>query len=131
MTEGVATPNGISANELRLLMCLGGEGALAGHEIVDVMGMPPMTVSRAIASLIARGWIEQISDQDNRRRRPVMLTASGWHAYREMMPDVRVVAEYLLGALTAAERNALSRITEKVARRMDAWRIEHMEGQSK
>ncbi len=128
MTEGVAMPNDISANELRLMMCLGGEGALAGHEIADVMGMQPMNVSRAIASLIARGWLAQLDDPNNRRRRPVALTDAGWDAYRAMMPDVCIVAEYLLGELTANERNVLGRITAKIQVRMDDWRIEHMDG---
>jgi len=128
MIEGVATPNGLSANELRLMMCLGGEGALAGHEIADVMGMQPMNVSRAIASLVTRGWLAQVGDPKNRRRRPVMLSEAGWLAYRAMMPDVRIVAEYLLGTLSANERLTLGRITAKIEARMDDWHIEHMDG---
>ena len=131
MTEGVATPNDISANELRLIMCLGGEGALAGHEISDVMGMSPMNVSRAIANLVKRGWIEQIVDGNNRRRKPVALTTDGWHAFRNLIPDVQIVAEYLLGALNANERNALGKLTSKIVARMEDWRVEHMEDETK
>lgn len=128
MIEGVSTPNGLSANELRLMMCLGGEGPLAGHEIADVMGMQPMNVSRAIATLVKRGWLAQVGDPKNRRRRPVMLSEAGWLAYRAMMPDVRIVAEYLLGALTANERLTLGRVTAKIEARMADWHIEHMDG---
>ena len=121
MVEVVAEPNGVSPNELRIVMCLGGEGALAGHDISGIMGIPPMNVSRALASLLTRGWIEQLSDSANRRRKPVRLSACGWEAYRAMTPDVRIVADYLLGGLTANERAALARISDKLTARMEDW----------
>lgn len=126
MVEGVANPNGISPNELRIVMCLGGEGAMAGHDITEVMGILPMNVSRALASLKARGWIEDVVDATNRRRKPVQLSAAGLDAYRAMTPDVGIVADHLLGDLSAAERAALRRISIKVIKRMEDWAVEHM-----
>jgi DNA-binding MarR family transcriptional regulator len=127
MVEGVADPNGISPNELRIVMCLGGEGALAGHDITEIMGIPPMNVSRALASLLGRGWIEKVRDVNNRRRKPVQLSARGWEAYRALTPDVRTVADYLLGALTANERALLVRISSKIVARMEDWAVKHFE----
>ena len=126
MVEGVAEPNGISPNELRIVMCLGGEGAQAGHDITELMGIAPMNVSRAFASLATRGWIEQVNDPDNKRRKPVQLSARGWEAYQAMTPDVRIVADYLFKGLTANERNALARISKKIIARMEDWAVEHM-----
>jgi DNA-binding MarR family transcriptional regulator len=121
MIEGVAAPNGLSANELRIIMCLGGEGALAGSEISTVMAMPPMNVSRAIATLIERGWIETVEDAANRRRKPVQLSATGWERYRALIPDVAAVAASLLDGLTATERKTLARITAKTIARIERW----------
>jgi DNA-binding MarR family transcriptional regulator len=121
MIEGVAAPNGLSANELRIIMCLGGEGALAGHEISATMAIPPMNVSRAVAALIDRGWIETVRDPGNRRRKPVQLSAAGWERYRALIPDVAAVAADLLGGLTASERATLARITAKTIARIENW----------
>jgi DNA-binding MarR family transcriptional regulator len=121
MIEGVAAPNGLSANELRIIMCLGGEGALAGHEISATMAIPPMNVSRAIATLIERGWVESMSDPANRRRKPVQLSAAGWERYRALIPDVAAVATDLLGGLTATERTTLARISAKTIARIESW----------
>lgn len=130
MLEGVAAPNAISVNELKIVMCLGGEGALAGHDISDIMGIPPMNVSRALAALAERGWIEAVHDPANRRRKPVQLSEAGWCGYRAMTPDFVQVAEYLLGTLTAAERSALARINAKILARMESWSGDHPEGEA-
>jgi DNA-binding MarR family transcriptional regulator len=100
------------------MMCLGGEGALAGHDISDIMAITPMNVSRALSNMLSRGWIEPIVDHENRRRKPVQLSAAGWIAYRNMMPDVAAVAEYLLGTLSVNERSVMARVSEKVVDRM-------------
>lgn len=121
MQDGVAAPNQVSVNELSIMMCLGGEGELAGHDISDKMAIPPMNVSRSLASLLERGWIEPASDLSNRRRKPVRLSAAGWEAYAAMTPDTAKVAAHLLGALNARERDALARIVDKIIDQVEAW----------
>ena len=37
MREGVALPVGVSPNELKIIIALGGEGERAGHERADLM----------------------------------------------------------------------------------------------
>jgi DNA-binding MarR family transcriptional regulator len=125
MQDGVSTPNAISPNELRIVMCLGGEGALAGHDITEIMGIPAMNVSRALASLATRGWIEPAIDPANRRRKPFVLSEAGWTSYRAMTPDVSGVASYLLGTLTPNERESLSRAALKIIARMEDWPTDH------
>jgi DNA-binding MarR family transcriptional regulator len=121
MQDGVADPNGIAANEIKIMMCLGGEGALAGHDITEIMAIPPMNVSRALANLLERGWIEPVLDRQNRRRKPVQLSPTGWAAHRAMTPDVGAVADYLLGTLNDTERATMARASEKVIGRMADW----------
>jgi DNA-binding MarR family transcriptional regulator len=70
---------------------------------------------------LSRGWIEPIVDHENRRRKPVQLSAAGWIAYRNMMPDVAAVADYLLGTLSVNERSVMARVSEKVVGRMADW----------
>jgi DNA-binding MarR family transcriptional regulator len=125
MEDGVANTQSIALNELKIMMCLGGEGPLAGHDITEIMAIPPMNVSRALATLIARGWIEPVVDTANRRRKPVQLSADGWAAHRAMIPSVSVVSDYLLGHLTAHERVTMLRLSSKVIDRMGDWFSEH------
>ncbi len=128
MQDGVADANQIGLNELKIMMCLVGEGELAGHDITEIMAIPPMNVSRALASLHERGWIEGVVDPANRRRKPVQLSAAGWTAHRALTPDVGSVADYLLGTLSASEAAALARASKKVIGRMADWFEEYHAG---
>ena len=125
MEDGVASPNGLTLNELRILMCLRGEGACAGHDITSLMAIPPMNVSRAIASLVQRGWIEPALDPGNRRRRPVRLSATGEQACAAMERNIDAVAGYLLGMLDTGEAKALHRHIDAVIGRLEDWPAAH------
>jgi DNA-binding MarR family transcriptional regulator len=121
MRDGVADPEGLSLNELRILMALGGEGEAAGHDLAEVMGMQPMNVSRALATLSDLGLAEEIDDPSNRRRKPYRLGAKGQERHAAMGPELDDVATFLFGGLRASERAALTRIFAKLNARLDEW----------
>ena len=121
MRDGVADPAGLSPNELRLLLALGGEGESAGHELAELMGMNPMNVSRALASLTAMGLVESVDDAANRRRKPHRLSEKGWVQHKAMMPEIGSVAAFLLQPLSASERRTLQRLIAKLRARIDEW----------
>ncbi len=125
MRDGVCDPAEIGSNELRVIMVLAGEGELAGHDIAEITGLPPMNVSRAIATLRERGWIEDAIDPDNRRRRPVRLSAEGHEAYRRTQPHFDVMAEALLRPLTTRQRQQLASLTDKVNAQLIRWIRDH------
>jgi DNA-binding MarR family transcriptional regulator len=128
MQDGVASPNKLALNELKIALCLGGEGALAGHDISEIMGIAPMNVSRSLSSLLKRGWIEPVEDPISRRRKPFQLSPLGWENHRGMLPDLGDVAGYVLGKLSAKELAALFSISEKVVDRMADWLEDHHAG---
>jgi len=121
MALGVASHFQVSTNELRVMMAIGGEGPLAGHDISERMAIPPMNVSRALALLAERGWTERVSDPGNRRRRPVQLSEKGWAAYRAMTPDIGAVADHVLGRLSKAERTSFDAILTKLIDQVEGW----------
>lgn len=130
MVDGVCGPAAISQIELKVMMALRGEGELAGHDLVGIMGMPAMNVSRALASLRLRGWIEDCRDRDNRRRKPVRLTPAGLVAYKRLEPLIGTVAKALVGGLAKAERLRLARTADKLIAAM-ADRISRHHGEIK
>lgn len=129
MKEGVCDPAGVSQIELKVMMALAGEGALAGHDLVEIMGVPAMNVSRALAVLRERGLIEEASDPENRRRRPVRLSAAGWGAYNEMLPSIEAMASELLGKLTERQQRELTALADKVVAAMTGWIAAHHAGE--
>lgn len=128
MKEGVCDPSGISQIELKVLMALAGEGALAGHDLVEIMGVPAMNVSRALMTLRERGWIEDALDPDNRRRKPVRLSAAGEAAYATTLPAAQQVAADLLSGLTARQRRDFAALADRVIGNMTQWIRDHHDG---
>jgi DNA-binding MarR family transcriptional regulator len=121
MRDGVADPAGFSANELRILMALSGEGESAGHDLAELMGMHAMNVSRALSSLHGMGLVEPAKNSKNRRRKPYRISARGAAAHVALEPRIAQIANFLFGALTAAERGALKKILTKLDHQVMAW----------
>lgn len=121
MQDGVALLHGLTVNELRIVMCLGAEGPCAGHEITRKVGLAPMNVSRALASLASRDWIEPVDDLTNRRRKPVRLTATGQAGRRALEPDLERVAEQLIGPLGIEEGAMLGALADRVLGAIATW----------
>lgn len=93
----------ISLNEFRLLMLIGRYPHTASHELVDLTGVNPMSVSRAVAALQKHGRIMVDRDETNRRRKTLSLTEEGTRLYEAMRPQTDSVAEYLVSGLKPAE----------------------------
>jgi len=108
MKSKVADGSELSVSETRLLMCLAGEGALAGQEMADLMGMSAMNVSRALATLEQKGLIERVDNNDNRRRKPMTLTAAGRRAFDTLQEPLAEVASLMLKGLKAQEQRQLA-----------------------
>lgn len=125
MREGVAEPLALSATDLRLILALGGEGELAGHDLSEIMGVPPMNVSRALASLLERGLVESGSDPANRRRKPFRLSAQGQAVFADTLPAMAKVGGALFADLGKAERAAFGRAMQAVLARIPAWMDRH------
>jgi len=119
MQNGVAGPSDIGLNEVKIIFCLGGEGALAGHELSDLLAMTTMNASRALTALLARGWIEPVTDPANRRRKPYRLSEAGWDGYRAMTPDIGKVAAHVFATLSKSETAAFARIMDKIVARIE------------
>lgn len=125
MKEGVCDPAQVTQIELKVMMALTGEGALAGHDLVEIMGVPPMNVSRALATLRERGWIEDAVDPENRRRKPVRLSVTGIAKFESMAPSLETVGNALVGNLTAREARGFAKAADKVLNNMADWITGH------
>lgn len=121
MRDGVADPEQVSVTELRIVLMLGGEGGLAGHELAELMAMQPMNVSRALASLSKMGLVEMVDNQNNRRRKPYHLTPLGRRKYGNMRIRMREVAEFMFDGFSETEREYVGTLLNKLDRRLIEW----------
>lgn len=93
----------ITINGFRVLMLTGRLGVTASHELVDILGVNPMSVHRAVRSLHEQGRIAIDPDPDDSRRKSLRLSAEGQRLYRQMLPTSSMVGEYLFSLLEPHE----------------------------
>ncbi|MDX9875795.1 MAG: MarR family winged helix-turn-helix transcriptional regulator [Spongiibacteraceae bacterium] len=89
----------VTVNEFRLLMSIGRLGETAAHELAEVTGISTMNVSRTVAVLKRRDWIEVEPDPNHSKRKLIRLTAEGRRLFEAMRPSTKQVASYLFESL--------------------------------
>ncbi|QGP81037.1 MarR family transcriptional regulator [Sphingobium sp. CAP-1] len=110
----------ISLNEFRLLMLLGRYPSSASHELVEMTGVNPMSVSRAVAALQKHGRITVERDPANKRRKILVLTDEGQRLYRLMRPQTDKVATYLVSDLATGEVDTLNQYLDTLVDTLEA-----------
>lgn len=98
---------GLTRPEWRALATVGQFGTVTASRIVEHSSMHKTKVSRAVAALERRGWLDRITDTGDRRIEHLRLTARGSRAYRDLVPIAKSYEADLLAALRASESAAL------------------------
>jgi DNA-binding MarR family transcriptional regulator len=110
----------ISLNEFRLLMLIGRYPNAASHELAEMTGVNPMSVSRAVAALQKHGRIAVERDPGNKRRKTLILTEEGRRLYGLMRPQTDKVSTYLVSALASKEVDTLNHYLDTLVDTLEA-----------
>lgn len=112
---------GLIRPELTVLMCLDFRAGLNARDICEITEQPSNTVSRAVASLMAKGMISRRQDQEDGRRKLLFLEPRG----KAVLDGLMVVFEKAEGHLTAClspeERGLLQDLLDRMARDVPRW----------
>lgn len=110
---------GIGVREWRVIAILGDQGPANAGEMVGPAAFDKATVSRAINTLEALGFVERLPDQSDGRKHLVRLTESGVALHDRIVPLAKMRAKVLESALTAQERNQFFVIVEKLRHQIE------------
>jgi DNA-binding MarR family transcriptional regulator len=108
---------GLTIPEWRCLAVLFRFAPLSAGEVAARTAMDKVQVSRAIASLVAKGFALQAIDRDDRRRAKLALSAAGKRMHDGIVPLARVAEAQLLDGLDDPERAMLDRLLAKLQSR--------------
>jgi DNA-binding MarR family transcriptional regulator len=108
---------GLSIPQWRVMAVLGRFPSLSANEVADKTAMDKVTVSRAVAGMLADGVLEREPDSADRRRASLRLSRRGKAIYDELVPVARAYERRLLAALSADEQQALDRLMAKLTDR--------------
>lgn len=106
--------SGLGIPEWRLLAAVGRFTVLSPTAAGDRTSMDKVKVSRAAASLVARGLLRQSQDPEDGRGRLLRLTRKGATTYASIKPMAREIETILAAGLSRTEWNALHKALAKL-----------------
>ncbi len=109
----------LTLNEWRVVVALASTPGIAGQDISDRVGLHPMNVSRAVATLRTDGRVRVHQDPENHRRQLVALTEQGWELFRTLYPSAEAQALSLFSVLDEQEKEVLSGVLERLLDRLE------------
>ena len=95
------------------------------QEIAKVLGVTPPTVSVAIRKLVGDGWLERRQDPDDRRTRPLYLTAKGEEAISQLDQHRARMLEFFLSGLAPDEQEHLINLLSRAIQAMETKLEQH------
>lgn len=119
LARRLAEQNDLAISEWRVLSVVGREGVLSPSAVGALASMDKVKVSRAAASLVARGLLKQTQDPHDGRGRLLRLTRKGAGVHRSMTALALETETQLSKGLTRSEwtalHNTLSRLEAHAA----------------
>ena len=106
---------GLAVTEWRTMAVLGRYQGLSAGEVAERTAMDKVAVSRAVARLLQRGFIQRETHGDDRRRSVLALSRNGQRIYDDIAPLALDLERRLLSRLDRDERAALDALLDKLA----------------
>ncbi|BCH34420.1 MarR family transcriptional regulator [Mesorhizobium sp. L-8-10] len=99
--------HGLTRPEWRTLATLGQFGTMTATAIGEHSSMHKTKVSRAVAELERRKWLQRTSDPNDRRVERLVLTRAGDKVYRELVPVAKGFEAAVFNKMNEAEKAAV------------------------
>lgn len=106
--------HGISRREWRLLAALAEGRAFMPSQLAQHAQLDRARTSKAITSLVQKKLVQRDVQLGDKRKALVHLTDAGQALYAALFPQVLLVHQELLGALTAVEAALLDGLLDKL-----------------
>lgn len=113
----------ISVTEWRVIVMLGRYPGSTASEVVERTAMDKVSISRAVHSLVGKGFLQRLTDPDDRRRMLLYLThGRGKKVLESIVPLAAAYETELLESLGPNERETLDSLLRKLQKGAEALR---------
>ena len=104
----------LAITEWRVIAILGRHPGISANGVAERTAMDKVAVSRAIARLLERGFVQRDIHDNDRRRSVLELSEAGYRIYDEVVPLALGYEQRLLASLEPAEAAMLDRVVGKL-----------------
>lgn len=108
----------ISVPEWRLMALVGRFEGISAKEISERILMDQVTISRAVHKCTQRGFIREMPNPGDRRRKPLAFTAAGRTYFQRFFLRACQLASDMESGLTDPESRTLKRLLKKLDRHL-------------
>jgi DNA-binding MarR family transcriptional regulator len=115
MFDQVLKPTGLKATQFSVLAAVGLAGRTSMTSIAHALVMDRTTLTRNLKPLMKGGYIES-STGDDRRQRPIQLTAKGEAALVQALPLWRTAQGRIVDAVGEARWRGMAKMLEETIR---------------
>ena len=109
-----AVPFGLTVTQWRVMAALGRFAPLTASDVGQRIVMDKVAVSRAVAGLMQRDLVERATDQKDRRRASLRLSAKGRTMHARIVPLALEFEKRLYATLDAGERIQFDRLSDRL-----------------
>lgn len=111
---------GLTFARARMLLQLAGADGLTQGELAEVLAIEQPTVVRQIDAMQAAGLVERLADENDRRVKRVMLTASGRSEANGVLALTDELRAELCDGIPAAELATATAVLRRIGERIGA-----------
>ena len=104
----------VTSVQYAVLLVLEQRPGVSQRELGDELDLDRSTIAELAARMVRNGLVERISDPQDKRRNTLFLTATGRALLAELKPRVGNVERVLTQHLSAAERDTLRQLMERL-----------------
>lgn len=107
---------GLSVSQWRVLAHLSKKSGISVNELGRAAGLDRVSTSRACSALQKQGWINKLTDANDKRLLVIELTALGQEQWKELAQLALQAEKDYLSSLTLTERQTLMALLLKLER---------------
>lgn len=122
IADSYETMFGLKIPEWRLMALLGEHGSVNQRDLCGLSEMDKVTVSRAAQALVARGLVERLPSEGDRRSHALALTRAGQRLYARIVPAALGMEAEVLAVLDPRELATLKSLLVRLRDRAHALR---------
>jgi DNA-binding MarR family transcriptional regulator len=122
--ESVLRPYDLGSTQWYVLYQLANDGPTMQRDLGHMLHLERATLSAVVASLVRKGFVDQMPDSADQRQRLLRVTASGMKLWQDLPDPLAVIQKLAYEGTDGAELATAVRVLQAATQRLN----DHMSG---
>ncbi|MDQ0252448.1 DNA-binding MarR family transcriptional regulator [Sphingomonas kyeonggiensis] len=119
--EAMLRPSGLGSTQWYILHQLVHHGPTMQRDLGRLLQIERSTLTVIVRALVRKGWVEQVIDEADQRRKLLRMTVTGMELWDTLPELSTVINETAFGGVSDADIEAAVRVLRLATERLDAF----------